>query len=238
MRTTIIISEKTKGIMSPIKTYYKQRLPHIQQVGASFFVTFRLHGSIPKSELTRLKEKYEAKINQLRKVEDITRRNSMILNTRKAYFAEYDQVLDTLDQGAKHLKDDHIAKIIKEQLHRFDRDLYDLIAYTIMSNHVHILIDTNIQLDYENEDLILEPTYTPLDKIMKRIKGASARYANIALGKTGQFWDRESYDIFIRHNKMLRNVIKYILNNPIKAKIVTNAKDFKWNYFRDAHLLE
>ena len=71
----------------------------------------------------------------------------------------------------------------------------------------------------------------PLDKIMKQIKGATAQYCNKFLKRSGQFWERESFDIYIRNEKMLNNVISYTLENPVKAGIVENWEDYSGNYF-------
>ncbi len=73
-------------------------------------------------------------------------------------------------------------------------------------------------------------TYTHLNVIMKRIKGPSGKYANKLLGKEGQFWERESYDIYIRNEKMLNNMISYTLDNPVKAGLIGKWGDFPGNY--------
>ncbi|MBN2890723.1 MAG: hypothetical protein JXL97_02550 [Bacteroidales bacterium] len=46
-----------------------------------------------------------------------------------------------------------------------------------MPNHVHILIDTEIQKNYLKEDDILDTKYVNLGKIMQLIKGASSHAA-------------------------------------------------------------
>jgi len=50
--------------------------------------------------------------------------------------------------------------------------------------------------------------------------------------RSGQFWERESYDIYIRNEKMLNNVISYILENPVKAGLVQNWEDYPGNYLK------
>ncbi len=215
-----------------MKTEYKQRLPHIQPVGAAFFVTFRLYGSVPKNTISELKDKYNIKINVAKTIKDLHQRNFEIFTLRKQYLVEYDQVLDKISDGPLYLADLSIREILKEQLHRYNNELYTLICYCIMSNHVHILIDTNTQLSEIIEDNQIEMNYQPLDLIMKKIKGPSAWYSNKYLNKHGQFWERESFDIYIRNEKMFNNVITYILENPVKAKIVEKWDDFPGNYLR------
>ena len=215
-----------------MKTEYRQRLQHIQPIGASFFVTFRLYGSVPKSKLSALKESYKLKINAAKTIKDDHQKNLTIFNIRKEYLVAYDQLLDEIKRGPMHLADTNIREILKEQLHRFDNDLYNLVCYSIMSNHVHLVIDTSIQLADIQDDNQLEMEYTQLDVIMKSIKGPSAWYSNKYLNRTGQFWERESYDIYIRNDKMLYNVINYTLDNPVKAGLVSNWEDYAGNYLR------
>ncbi len=213
--------------IKPPKAFYWQRLPHSRNVGSVFFVTFRLHGSLPKKQLEEMKHQYEVALRELEKIEESSVKNSKILNLRKRLFGQFDHLLDSGDAGPMYLKQPVIAKIVTEQLHRFDGVFYDLIAYSIMGNHVHILIDTSIQE--------AAGTTVNLDQIMKRIKGASARYANKELGLTGAFWERESFDMYMRNNDMLYRVIRYILNNPVKAHLVRLPSAYEWNYLNEKY---
>ncbi len=104
-----------------------------------------------------------------------------------------------------------------------------------MSNHIHILIDTQLQLNTEYKDKQLDLNYIPLETIMKRIKGPTAIYSNRKLGRSGQFWARESYDIYIRNEKMMDNVIGYILDNPVKAGLVDDWRLYPGNYYKYDH---
>ena len=212
-----------------MKTSYRRNLPHIQPVGSCFFVTFRLYESLPKVESDKLKLKYQAQLYDLHKVINDKLRNEAIFSLIKHLFAKLDDLIDSTENGPHHLKNNEIRELVSKELFRFDGNLYNLIAYSIMSNHVHILIDTSIQLDEMKQEGIIE-NYVQLDQIMKRIKGPTAVYCNRKLGLSGKFWERESYDMYIRNEKMFNNVLLYILNNPVKAGIVNNWKDYPGNY--------
>lgn len=87
-----------------------------------------------------------------------------------------------------------------------------------MSNHVHVLFDC-------------EPYQVlRLDRIMKRIKGATAIYLNEQLKLSGQFWARESFDHLVRSGGEVLRIEKYILENPVKAGIVSNWKDYFFSF--------
>ena len=215
-----------------MKTEYRIKLPHIQPVGATFFVTFRLFESTPYSILDGLKTKYIQLIENAKKISSLHSRNYEIFLLRKKYLIEYDHLLHAIKSGPMYMNDNEIMGIVRAQLERFDNDLYQLLAYCIMSNHVHILIDTSIQLSDIVDDNELEMRYKPLDQIMKSIKGPSAWYANKHLDRKGKFWERESFDIYIRNDKMLNNVITYILENPVKAKMVNHWEEYPGNYLK------
>ncbi len=65
---------------------------------------------------------------------------------------------------------------------------------------------------------------------MHNIKRNSAKQANAALGRTGQFWQHESYDHFVRDEAELGRILQYVINNPVKAGLVADWHDWKWTY--------
>ncbi len=202
-----------------LKTFYKTRLPHIHPIGATFFITFRLADSLPKSSVEWLKNKID------------NSESHMVHDAFMKAFHAYDRELDINPKGACHLRKTDIADIIKERLHEYDNRYYDLIAFSIMPNHVHILIDTSVQLpsDYDGEP---PKNYKQVDQIMKLIKGGTASKANRILHRQGIFWQRESYDRYIRDSAHLDNVIHYILQNPVKAGLVKEAHDWEYSFYK------
>ena len=212
-----------------IKFSYRRNLPHIQPIGGTFFVTFRLKGSVSKAELTRLRQRYQNTMST--STNDNNPADPTHEERNNRHFRTYDDVLDKTTSGPTYLRRPEVASVVAEQLHRFDGDLYELICYCIMSNHVHILIDTGIQIPSNYEDRqFQEYDFTPLSDIMKRIKGPSAVHANRLLGRNGKFWQRESYDQIVRNEKSLTNIMNYILQNPVKAGIVKRWDKFPYSY--------
>ncbi|MBT8218788.1 MAG: hypothetical protein KJP00_03135 [Bacteroidia bacterium] len=202
-----------------IKTYYKGRLPHIHPIGATFFITFRLADSLPQSTVEWLRNKIE---------------NAELSLDHQSFmraFHSYDRELDMNPRGACLLRKKEIADLVRERLHEYDNRLYNLIAYCIMPNHVHMLIDTSIQLpaDYDG---VPPPDYKQIDQIMKLIKGGTASQSNRILRRKGIFWQRESYDRYIRDSMHLENVIQYILMNPVKAGLAKDVQDWEYSYYK------
>lgn len=221
------------------KIFYRRRLPHLTPVGASFFVTFRLADSLPQKVIQAMKLAFNRKIEAL-KNEKPKNHLQLIRNEKKRFFGKYDYQLDQKPFGNCALRKPEIAEIVANQLLKHDNDAYELIAYCIMPNHVHILINTEIQVtDYVEVNGRKMPflvdeipvNFKELHEMMRLIKGASAYYANQILGTTGTpFWQKDSYDHYIRNEKEWTNIFWYILNNPVKAGLVTNWEDWKYTY--------
>jgi hypothetical protein len=67
-----------------------------------------------------------------------------------------------------------------------------------------------------------------LSKALRQIKGRSARACNLALGKSGTFWQRDWFDRWMRSDSELAKVRRYIEQNPVKARLVKKANDYPW----------
>ncbi|HXU31735.1 MAG TPA: transposase [Thermoanaerobaculia bacterium] len=113
-------------------------------------------------------------------------------------------------QGVCWLRKDPIAALVERALLEFDDDRYRIIAWCIMPNHVHALIET-----------LGEWT---LDRVVHGWKSYTAHEANRVLGRTGQFWAREYHDRFVRDDDHLKKAIRYIENNPVNAGLVPVAE--------------
>ncbi len=217
--------------MKKVKTEYKNRLPHIAPIGTSFFVTFRLADSLPQNIIRALKKEMDDAIADLKKRKPVGYQ-AKILEQKKLFFGKYDHQLDYEPYGKCYLKQDEVAQIIKNKLHELDGDKYNLLAYTIMPNHVHVLFDTSIQIT-DSKGFIMDEipeNFTQLHEIMRQIKGSTAYYANKLLGRTGAFWMKDSYDHYIRDDKDFNNTLQYILLNPVNAGLVKNWEDFPHTY--------
>jgi len=129
-----------------------------------------------------------------------------------------------------------IADRVAENLRRLDGDAYRLDAYSVMSNHVHTvfhpsLSEQELQEVFMEEDPFSLLHHPSLSKIMHSLKGRSARECNLILNRSGQFWEHESFDHVIRPGKFDKTV-RYVLNNPVKAGLVNDWRQWPWNYCR------
>ncbi|MEL6671251.1 MAG: hypothetical protein AAFR61_03640 [Bacteroidota bacterium] len=113
-----------------------------------------------------------------------------------------------------------IAKLAMESLHFLEEEMKvcHLICYCIMPTHVH---------------LMLNQCTKPLHQILKSHKQFVALRANRFLGRSGPFWQRESYDRLIRDETEFRRRVAYILRNPEKANLVRHWADWPYTYLSD-----
>ena len=210
--------------MKEYKPEYYRYLPHFQPSGVTFFVTGRLYGSLPQEAIERLKEEKEAAYRRiLKESQDETQRKLEIQNYHKKHFAKWDTYLDANPSEPQWLKRPEVAKIVSNAFHFFDGQSYTLIAYTVMPNHFHLVIDTTDEIRFTK----------PLYRIMQSIKGFTAKEANKLLNRSGTFWQEESYDHVVRNGQELKNIIEYVLNNPVKAGLVDNWQDYAHSFVNE-----
>lgn len=77
-----------------------------------------------------------------------------------------------------------------------------LLAWVIMPNNVHLLV---------------EMWQTPLSKLLHSWKTLTSKRANALLGRSGQLWQDDYRDRFMRDEEHYRKTVRYIETNPVKA---------------------
>ncbi len=181
-------------------------LPHLRIPGATYAVTFRTKDSLPAAVLDEYKRKCDMLLGRMAMVQesagsrDATRE---LLPLR----AEIQSLTETIiepalhaAEGAQPLANPHIAEMVRNALKFFDGERYDLLAWSVMPNHVHALLTPREGYD--------------LDDILQSWKTQTAREANRILGKSGTFWQEEYYDHVVRDGEDLKHQVRYILKNP------------------------
>ena len=108
--------------------------------------------------------------------------------------------------------------LVMEHIKNGDDKYYKLMATMVMPDHVHILLSPigNISLS----------------RIMKGIKGVSAKKLNIKRGESGSIWQNEFFDRIIRDENELYEKINYMLFNPVTKKLTENPWDYHGWYLK------
>jgi REP element-mobilizing transposase RayT len=95
-----------------------------------------------------------------------------------------------------------------------EKQFYELQAWAVMPNHVHLLILPRVALP----------------QITHWLKGRTAREANLLLERSGEpFWQDESYDHWVRNEKEFSRIVAYIEENPVSAGLVATPEDWRWS---------
>jgi REP element-mobilizing transposase RayT len=112
-----------------------------------------------------------------------------------------DEILDRA-VGPRHLADTAAAAIVESTLKFFDGDRYELRAWCVMPNHVHVLAKIFGE----------EP-----HRIIKSWKTFSALKINALLSREGSLWQRDYFDCLVRDDREISKYAEYIRRNPLQA---------------------
>jgi REP element-mobilizing transposase RayT len=176
-------------------------LPHWTQSGATYAVNFRLVDSLPKKVVTEWEsERRDIIFSSRRQKRELTHGEQSQL--AKLFSEKIENYLDA-GYGKCWLRDDRIARLVRDALLRFESERYSLIAWCIMPNHAHVIVRPK--------------PGNSLSEILHSWKSFTAKEANRLLNRAGAFWQPESYDHLIRTEQDLRNQIRYVVENPQKA---------------------
>ena len=229
------------------KEYYDRHRPHIHPPGATPFITFRLAGSIPKAVLRQYRaQKLWLDQESQRLVKENANSPSKAVEAHQArlaefhrnWFRQFEDILHQEQDGPMWLREDKIGSLVANKLRQDDVEKYRLDAFCIMSNHVHTvfapnLTETSLHEVMKPEGLRFVSDEPTLPQIMQSLKGVTARDANLALGRSGAFWETESYDHYVRDEAEFFRVVKYTLNNPVKAGLIKHWRDWPGNFLAE-----
>lgn len=179
-------------------TFTANRLPHWEQPGRSYFVTFHMDDSLPQPVLDKLEEEREKwHVHHPRPwssevEEEYTRRFVGWVNA-------------ALDQGHGScvLRQPAIAQIVEDALKFFEGERCNQIAWVIMPNHVHTVFT------------LLEPHR--LAELLHSWKSFTAKRINRIINGNGVFWQKDYFDRLIRNEDHLVRCVNYIRENGRKA---------------------
>jgi REP element-mobilizing transposase RayT len=170
----------------------ERRLPHLYVIDQPLFVTFRLFGSLPANRAFPRSK----------------------LTSGQAFVA-MDRLLDTARSGPMFLKQPEVAQLVLDSIdYGAEISHYQLHAFVIMSNHVHLLLRPHITAS----------------KLLCSLKTSTARKANLLLRRTGApFWQNERYDHLVRNGEEFSRIQRYIDWNPINASLVISPEQYPWS---------
>jgi len=174
-------------------------LPHFDGAAVPQTITLHLADAVPLKVIERWQ----------RELKDLNDKRKLVLMQQRI-----DRYLDQ-GYGECLLKLPPIAKLVQDSLLKYDNIKYVLFAWCIMPNHEHSLLTR-----FEEAEI---------EEIMQAHKSYTAHQANKIFHRKGQFWMPEYHDRVIRNQKHFYNVMRYIENNPVKARLCAKPSDWPFS---------
>ena len=175
----------------------KNRLPHWEQDGCSYFLTFRLADSLPKRLLDEWRR--ERQIWLKLHPEPWSAQEEQAYQER--FSGSRERWLDAMhgDCVLRH------AQAREPLAEKFAADTSTIWSYVIMPNHVHLLVS------------LVDGVH--LEDWMQVLKGGSAYAINRCLNRKGKLWAKDYFDRLVRDPGHFANCARYIRKNPSKAHL-------------------
>ena len=186
--------------------FTRRNLPHWIVADASYFVTLRLAGTLPKAVVDALRKERETSDESEEARAELARKQ----------FVRIESLLDSGAVQRKDLADPGVARLCLSNLEWLRNRGWKIFAATFLGNHAHLLI-RNVE----------GHSHAMLDDI-DNYKGFTGREANRILGREGRFWARDQFDHWLRNGDKFDSVVRYIAENPVKAGLVKEWTDWPW----------
>ncbi len=167
---------------------YRGYLPHLEHADYQM-ITYRLADALPQSLLREIRRRQAGDAQERRQIETALDRN----------------------YGACWLRHPQTAMAIIENWRHFHGRRYDLVAFVVMPNHVHLLIRV-----YPGQLLstIVHSWKSYTAKIIRRQHPAAQP----------PIWQQDYWDRFIRDETHYERAIHYIHQNPVVAGLAAEAE--------------
>jgi type I restriction enzyme R subunit/putative DNA methylase len=194
--------------------HFRGTLPHLKKEGGTYFVSFRLAGTLPKEVLIRFKQERDAIIEQA-----MAAKRPLTWHEQETLFRWYsgrvDKYLDA-GHGVCHLCRPDLADLVAGAISFFDGQRYELRAWVVMPNHAHGVVWPM-------------PGHTLSDITHSWKSFTSHKINERLLPKVVPFWQRESYEHLIRDDEDLHRCCHYTLMNPVSAGLCARPQDWRWS---------
>jgi REP element-mobilizing transposase RayT len=112
-----------------------------------------------------------------------------------------------------YFNDFYCARLLVTEMRKLhEKNQIESMAWVIMPDHLHWLFQLQ-----ESQSL---------SQIVQLLKGRSAHKINHYLQRQGSIWDRAFHDHALRKDEDIKNIARYIVANPLRAKLVKTLNDY------------
>jgi len=201
------------------------------------FLTFRRIDSLPAAR--------RGEWEHLLKIEDLVEKRPKL-----------EQYLDR-GHGACQLRDPRIARLVEAALLHFHEDRYEMLARCVMPNHVHVLVHVwqtplskltrSWKQFVQTEANLATQEHRPPPRPSQAERRPPARHTGAerqppapresTVRRPSFRWEREYWDTYMRDERQERTAIRYIEQNPLKARLCAAAGHWPFSSarFRDGY---
>jgi REP element-mobilizing transposase RayT len=172
-------------------------LPHRDEPGLTQFVTFHLADTFPATLVSEWEHLWA--------IEDDRQKRAAL------------EVYLDKGRGECYLKRPEVADMVETALRIFHEVRYELRAWVIMPNHIHVLFKVDA---------------VPMSQILESWKKHTSNKANRLLRRRGSFWAADYFDTYMRDAEHECKTVHYIESNPTKVGLARFAKDWPWSSAR------
>ena len=178
--------------------YQGRKLPHFDAGGYIQDITIRLADSMPREVL----ERFEVELRNVKVDRDLERMR---------------KIEEWLDKGSGSciLREKKCAELMANSLKFLDGNRYDLKAWVVMPNHVHLLA-------YFEEG-------QSVAKAMHSLKSYTGHELKKLHPEMETIWQDESFDRYIRNEDHYFRKVEYIHQNPVVGRLCKTPEEFRWS---------
>jgi hypothetical protein len=202
---------------------------------AVHLLTIRVAGSLRNAQLEELRVWREEQLELTPTDPALARRFKKRIQQR--FFTEYDRLLDQ-NREVETLLDRHLAALVRRELYERQTE-YRLLAYAIMPNHVHVVLETQaaapgdaataaaggVQIPERMDER--PDVCSPLVDYLRGLKDSTRCAAAEMQGcKAPLQWHGDSFDYWVRSTRELSAIVEYLANNPVSAGLVRSAEQW------------
>ncbi len=206
-------AHKGEGVLVMVETIRLSRgnLPHWLVADRPYFVTIRLHGTLPQAVVRQMAAERDAlERSGSRNPEDWT-------HMCRQQFLRLERILDRPDPERAWLTDNGVATMVLESLEWLQAKAgWTIYAAVLMSTHLHAVMRS---ANGRNGELLSD---------LERFKRFTGRKANAILGRSGPFWAREDFDHWCRTPERMEAAVHYVKHNPVTAGLVGRPEEWPW----------
>ena len=197
-----------------IRRRVRQNLPHWTKDSGIYHVIFRQADALPKSALEKFDEQLQSALAAIDKsaAESIGQRRQLELEHSEKVAAFLDNGF-----GSCEMRNPDVARIVADALTHFEGQQYELLAWCVMPNHVHVIFQPFAEFG--------------LGEILQSWKSWTAKEINTRTGDSGAFWQADSFDHLIRSDGDLAKSVDYVWANPEKANLI----NWEWRWRRSCN---